>query len=157
VQGTYALEEWIELANGCLCCTVKSDFLRALEALMEQRNRFDYILIETTGASFVLLSTACKLCPMVAVAHNGSEGSAPCRCSAWCAGLADPGPVAAALWTDVELQSSVCLDSIVTVVDAHNLLRQLGEPRPAGAVNEAEQQVAFADVIMLNKVWRPVI
>ena len=45
----FALEEWVELANGCLCCTMKDDFLRALEALMEQRQRFDYILVETTG------------------------------------------------------------------------------------------------------------
>ena len=48
----FALEEWVELANGCLCCSLKDDFLRALEALMEQRQRFDYILVETTGALF---------------------------------------------------------------------------------------------------------
>ena len=30
-------------------------------------------------------------------------------------GLANPGPVAAALWTDAELESGVCLDAIVTV------------------------------------------
>jgi G3E family GTPase len=30
-------------------CSLKDDFLRALEALMEQRQRFDYILVETTG------------------------------------------------------------------------------------------------------------
>ena len=47
----FALEEWVELANGCLCCSLKDDFLRALEALMEQRQRFDYILVETTGAN----------------------------------------------------------------------------------------------------------
>ena len=53
VQGEklFALEEWVELANGCLCCSLKDDFLRALEALMEQRQRFDYILVETTGAA----------------------------------------------------------------------------------------------------------
>ena len=53
VQGEklFALEEWVELANGCLCCSLKDDFLRALEALMEQRQRFDYILVETTGAN----------------------------------------------------------------------------------------------------------
>ena len=68
------------------------------------------------------------------------------------AGLADPGPVAAALWTDAELGSAVCLDSIVTVVDARNICRQLTEKRPEGAVNEAQQQIAYADVILLNKV-----
>lgn len=45
----FSLGEWIELANGCLCCSVKDDFLRALEALVEQRHKFDYVLIETTG------------------------------------------------------------------------------------------------------------
>ena len=68
------------------------------------------------------------------------------------AGLADPGPVAAALWTDAELGSAVCLDSIVTVVDARNIRRQLAEDRPQGAVNEAQQQIAYADIILLNKV-----
>ena len=68
------------------------------------------------------------------------------------AGLADPGPIASALWTDAELHSSVCLDSIVKVVDAHNLKKQLQEGGQAGEVNEAERQIAFADTILLNKV-----
>ena len=48
-NAAFALQEVIELANGCLCCSVKDDFVQALEALMQQRSRFDYILIETTG------------------------------------------------------------------------------------------------------------
>ena len=47
--GQSAVEEWVELANGCLCCSVKSDFVSALEALMLKRDKFDYVLIETTG------------------------------------------------------------------------------------------------------------
>jgi hypothetical protein len=43
------VEEWVELANGCICCTVKSSFLQALESLLLRRHKFDYILIETTG------------------------------------------------------------------------------------------------------------
>ena len=39
----------MELANGCICCTVKSSFLQALESLLLRRHKFDYILIETTG------------------------------------------------------------------------------------------------------------
>jgi hypothetical protein len=66
------VNEWVELTNGCLCCSVKDDFVNALESLMLQQTRFDYILIETTG-------------------------------------LADPGPVAAALWTDEELEAGVKL------------------------------------------------
>ena len=44
------------------------------------------------------------------------------------------------------------LDSIITVVDGINIDRQLREPRLAGAVNEAQVQVAYADLILLNKV-----
>lgn len=72
------------------------------------------------------------------------------------AGLANPGPVAAALWTDPELEAGVTLDGIVTVVDAHNIQRQLRASDAAGDVasNEAQQQIAYADVILLNKVLR---
>ena len=48
----------MELANGCLCCSVKSDFVAALEGLMLKRDKFDYILIETTG-SWPLCSACC--------------------------------------------------------------------------------------------------
>jgi G3E family GTPase len=43
------VDEWVELTNGCLCCSVKDDFVNALESLMLQQSPFDYILIETTG------------------------------------------------------------------------------------------------------------
>ncbi|KAK6353273.1 hypothetical protein TWF696_005250 [Orbilia brochopaga] len=43
------VEEWLELNNGCLCCTVKDNGVNAIEALMEKRGKFDYILLETTG------------------------------------------------------------------------------------------------------------
>ena len=49
----------MELANGCLCCSVKTEFVQALEALMQRRSRFDYILIETTGALPGLCADAC--------------------------------------------------------------------------------------------------
>lgn len=42
-------EEWLELRNGCLCCSVKDNGLKAIENLMEKKGRFDYILLETTG------------------------------------------------------------------------------------------------------------
>ena len=71
------------------------------------------------------------------------------------AGLADPGPVAAALWTDKELEAGVTLDAVVTVVDASRIDRQLATAPLVSAANEAEQQIAHADVVLLNKV-RPV-
>ena len=44
------VEEWVELANGCLCCQVKGEFLVALEQLLRRgRGRIDHILLETTG------------------------------------------------------------------------------------------------------------
>jgi hypothetical protein len=68
------------------------------------------------------------------------------------AGLANPGPIIAELWTDEELEAAVTLDGVVTLVDGRNIMRQLGEVRPAGQPNEAQLQVALADVILLNKV-----
>ncbi|KAF2235579.1 cobW-domain-containing protein [Viridothelium virens] len=43
------VEEWLELANGCICCSVKDSGVNAIEALMDRRGTFDYILLETTG------------------------------------------------------------------------------------------------------------
>ncbi|XP_025208086.1 COBW domain-containing protein 1-like isoform X2 [Melanaphis sacchari] len=42
-------EEWLELQNGCLCCSVKDNGVKAIENLMLKRGKFDYILLETTG------------------------------------------------------------------------------------------------------------
>jgi G3E family GTPase len=42
-------EEIFEMNNGCICCTVRGDLIRILGNLLKRRDRFDYILIETTG------------------------------------------------------------------------------------------------------------
>jgi G3E family GTPase len=42
-------EEIFEMNNGCLCCTVRGDLIRILGQLMKRRDRFDYVLVETTG------------------------------------------------------------------------------------------------------------
>lgn len=44
-----AQEEIFEMNNGCLCCTVRGDLIRTLGELSKRREKFDYILIETTG------------------------------------------------------------------------------------------------------------
>ncbi len=62
-------------------------------------------------------------------------------------GLADPGPVAQALWADDAVEPGAVLDAIVTCVDAAHFRRQLAEPRG----EEAARQVAYADVVLLNK------
>src|SRR6187455_1228248 len=42
-------EELFEMNNGCICCSVRGDLIRILGQLMKRRDKFDYILIETTG------------------------------------------------------------------------------------------------------------
>ena len=42
-------EEFLELANGCLCCSIKDSGIAAIEKLMQRKGGFDYILLETTG------------------------------------------------------------------------------------------------------------
>jgi G3E family GTPase len=60
-------------------------------------------------------------------------------------GLADPAPVAQTFFTDDEVRARTKLDAVVTLVDAKHFPLRLEDSR------EAEDQVAFADVILLNK------
>ena len=60
-------------------------------------------------------------------------------------GLADPAPVAQTFFVDEDVADRTKLDAIVTVADAVHLDSQLGEH------HEAEEQIAFADVVLLNK------
>ena len=110
-----AEEEIFEMNNGCICCTVRGDLIRILGALMRRRDRFDQILIETTG-------------------------------------LADPAPVAQTFFVDDEIRDRLRLDAIVTMVDAAHVLEHLAEVKPDDVENEAVEQVAFADRMILNKV-----
>ena len=101
-------EEIFEMSNGCICCTVRGDLIRVLGNLMKRRDKFDYVLVETTG-------------------------------------LADPGPVAQTFFMDDEIRSEYALDGIVTLVDAAHIEQQLGRS------DESTEQIAFADVLVLNK------
>jgi G3E family GTPase len=102
-------EEVFEMNNGCICCTVRGDLIRIVAGLMKRRQKFDGIIIETTG-------------------------------------LANPAPVAQTFFVDESLRAKARLDAIVTVVDAKNLPARLADSAEAAA------QIAFADVILLNKV-----
>ncbi|MBM4412184.1 MAG: GTP-binding protein [Chloroflexi bacterium] len=104
-----AEEEIFEMNNGCICCTVRGDLIRILGTLMKRKDRFDAILIETTG-------------------------------------LADPGPVAQTFFVDDEMQEKLRLDGIVTLVDARHVIQHID------VAPEAKEQVAFADIIILNKI-----
>jgi G3E family GTPase len=103
-----AEEEIFEMNNGCICCTVRGDLIRILGNLMKRKDKFDYILIETTG-------------------------------------LADPGPVVQTFFMDDELRAQLRVDGIVTLVDAHHIVHHIDD------APEAKEQIAFADVILLNK------
>jgi G3E family GTPase len=47
------------------------------------------------------------------------------------------------------------LDGVVTLVDAMHATRHIEEEKPDGVVNEAVEQIAYADRIILNKVMMP--
>lgn len=61
-------------------------------------------------------------------------------------GLADPAPVASTFFAADEVKAGIRLDAFVTVVDAVNLERNLTQS------NEAVEQVAFSDVVLINKM-----
>ncbi|AMS43085.1 G3E family GTPase [Aminobacter aminovorans] len=123
-------EQLVEMTNGCICCTLRDDLLKEVRALAGQ-NRFDYLLIESTGIS-------------------------------------EPLPVASTFQFRDENGQSLSdvarLDTMVTVVDAANLLkdyassdflRDRGEQAGTGddraLVDLLVEQIEFADVVVLNK------
>jgi G3E family GTPase len=100
-------EEIFEMNNGCICCTVRGDLIRIIANLMRRRDKFDRLVIETTG-------------------------------------LADPAPVIQTFFVDEDVQTQTHLDAVVTVVDAKHITQHWD-------ADEAIEQIAFADVILLNK------
>jgi G3E family GTPase len=100
-------EEIFEMNNGCICCTVRGDLIRIISNLMRQRDRFDHLVIETTG-------------------------------------LADPAPVIQTFFMDEDVQAQTRLDAVVTLVDAKHVDQHWD-------ADEVQEQIAFADIILLNK------
>jgi G3E family GTPase len=124
-------EKLVEMTNGCICCTLREDLLKEVRSLAEDE-RFDYLLIESTGIS-------------------------------------EPLPVAATFdFKDEDgksLSDVARLDTMVTVVDAVNLLKDyastdflkqrgesLGEDDNRSLVDLLVEQIEFADVVILNKI-----
>jgi len=66
-------------------------------------------------------------------------------------GLADPGPVAQTFFMDESIKQFARLDGIVTLIDAKHIEQHLDEEKGEGVENEAVEQVAFADRLLLNK------
>ncbi|MEM8830415.1 MAG: GTP-binding protein [Cyanobacteria bacterium P01_G01_bin.19] len=100
-------EEIFAMNNGCICCSVRGDLIRIISKLLKRRERFDHLVIETTG-------------------------------------LADPAPVIQTFFVDEDIKDKINLDAVVTVVDAKHIQQHW-------SANEAQEQIAFADVILLNK------
>lgn len=67
-------------------------------------------------------------------------------------GLADPAPVAQTFFVDERVVSRYKLDGIITVVDSKHITQHLDDEKPDDVENEAVEQIAFADRILLNKV-----
>ncbi|EGC29726.1 hypothetical protein DICPUDRAFT_58645 [Dictyostelium purpureum] len=130
------VQEWLEFPNGCICCTVKDDFLQSIEDLLKRSDKFDYILIESTG-------------------------------------MGDPGQISSSLWVDEELESPIYLDGIITLVDAKHVEKHIEKSKASEKLSmnnsnnthnsgesndskyystEVERQIAFADIILLNKI-----
>lgn len=98
----------LDVVLGRSCCETREAFLQQLRAVAAVSDRFDGLLIETSG-----------------VAH--------------------PGVLAAMLLNDPALSYRLRLDGIVTVVDAVN------HHAHAGHEGHADEQVAYADVVVVNK------
>lgn len=123
-------EKLVEMSNGCICCTLREDLLEEVNKLA-QEDRFDYLVIESTGIS-------------------------------------EPLPVAETFtFADeegVSLSDVAHLDTMVTVVDAVNFLKDyeqakylqdtdesLGEEDERSVADLLVDQVEFADVILISK------
>ena len=123
-------EKMVEMSNGCICCTLREDLLLEV-GKMARENRFDHLVIESTGVS-------------------------------------EPMPVAETFTFEDENGESLGdiaqIDTMVTVVDAPNFLRDycsidslvdrgqaVGEEDERTIVDLLNDQVEFADVILVNK------
>lgn len=67
-------------------------------------------------------------------------------------GLANPAPIIQTFYSEDVVFDSVKLDGVVTLVDAKHAALHLDEVKPDGIVNEAVEQIAYADRVIVNKV-----
>ncbi|WP_425236768.1 GTP-binding protein [Ulvibacterium sp.] len=125
-------ERLVEMSNGCICCTLREDLMVEVEKLAKE-NRFDYLLIESTGISEPI--------PVAQTFSFASEDGS------------------------IDLSRFSYIDTMVTVVDAFNFLKDFSSPDYLASrnltdiegddrtiVNLLTDQVEFANVILLNKV-----
>ena len=123
-------EKLIEMTNGCICCTLREDLLIEVNRLARDE-RFDYLVIESTGISEPL--------PVAETFTFSDENG-------------------------VSLSDVALLDTMVTVVDAINFLKDydeakylqetgesLGEEDERSVADLLIDQIEFADVILISK------
>ena len=166
VRNTRALndvDQVVELQNGCVCCTLRTDFVKAL-ADLAGTGRFDVIVVEASG-----VSEPAQIAEMfrVDVSEETLTADADARDKKAVAG------VVKALNGASTLQQVARLDTCVTVVDAHafdgdlvtpaDLVERFGDKsRPGGEAEEMENgerlvsqlladQIEFSDLVVLNK------
>ncbi len=109
-------EHLVTLDNGCICCTVRNDLVETLTDLLKRKLEMD----GATKLEFdrIVIETT---------------------------GLADPIPLVQTFMTDEVLMAAYEISSIVTVVDALHIERQLGY------LPVAAEQIALADLVILSK------
>lgn len=124
-------ETLVEMSNGCICCTLRDDLLAEVRRLSEE-DRFDYLLIESTGISEPL--------PVAATFDFRDE---------YGESLSD----VARLDTMVTVVDAV---NLLHDYSSHDFLSDrgetLGEDDERTLVNLLVEQIEFADVVVLNKV-----
>jgi G3E family GTPase len=156
----------VEFSNGCVCCTLRPDFVKQM-AKLSSEGKVDYIIVESSGISEPMQVAEAFDMPSEDPQEDAIEAGSR-------SGEADesnekPGEKEE---VDEELQQaaallreSAFLDAAVTVVDAFTILDMLGTSESladrgmaAGEGDEREvaelliDQLEFADIILLNKV-----
>lgn len=122
-------ENIVELANGCICCTVADDFIPTIEALMAMPTRPDHILIETSGLA--LPKPLLKAFDWPAIRSK----------------ITVDGVIALA---DAEAVAAGTFAADVAAVDAQRLADEsLDHETPLSEV--FEDQISCADIILMSK------
>ncbi len=123
-------EQMVEMTNGCICCTLRDDLLREVSRLARE-NRFDYLLIESTGISEPL--------PVAQTfTFEDEEGRSLAALSR--------------LDTMVTVvDASTFLDHFESELDLADFSMAAGEGDDRSIADLLTDQVEFADVILLNK------
>lgn len=140
-SGGDTFKDIVELPNGCLCCSAKDGLISALDNLLEQKARFDYVLVEATG-----VADPESICEIFWVDEelgsrvylDGVVTLVDCRNAL--SSFGDSSAVDHAVSKVADNKTSGYTPS------------QVGDAGKLGLEKESIKQVACADVILVNKV-----